>query len=56
MLREKYPQAYFGGLVALSKMIRWETAEEMLSGGSMTPDEIIEKLEQRVGPQGRKLF
>ena len=22
----------------------------------MTPDEIIEKLEQRVGPQGRKLF
>ena len=54
VLREKYPQAYFSGLVALSKMIRWETAEEMLSGGSMTPDEIIEKLEQRVGPQGRK--
>jgi hypothetical protein len=56
VLREKFPQAYFGGLVALSKMIRWETAEEMLSGGSMTPDEIIEKLEQRVGPEGRKLF
>jgi hypothetical protein len=33
-----------------------DTAEEMLSGGSMTPDEIIEKLEQRVGPEGRKLF
>ena len=57
VLREKFPQAYFGGLVALSKMIRWETAEEMLSGGgSMTPDEIIEKLEARVGPEGRKLF
>jgi hypothetical protein len=57
VLREKHPQAYFGGLVALSKMIRWETAEEMLSGGgSMTPDEIIERLEQRVGPEGRKLF
>ena len=57
VLREKFPQAYFGGLVALSRMIRWETAEEMLSGGgSMTPDEIIEKLEQRVGPEGRKLF
>jgi hypothetical protein len=57
VLREKFPQAYFGGLVALAKMIRWETAEEMPSGGgSMTPDEIIEKLEQRVGPEGRKLF
>jgi hypothetical protein len=55
-LAEKYPQAYFGGAVALAKAIRWETAEEMLPGGSMTPDEIIEKLERRVGPQGRKLF
>jgi hypothetical protein len=27
VLREKFPQAYFGGLVALAKMIRWETAE-----------------------------
>jgi hypothetical protein len=44
VLREKFPQAYFGGLVALSKKIRWETAEEMLSGGSMTPGEIIEKV------------
>ena len=56
VLREKYPQAYFSGLVALSKMIRWETAEEMLSDGGMTPEEIMEKLEERVGPQGRKLF
>jgi hypothetical protein len=56
VLREKYPQAYFGGLVALAKMIRWETAEEDLSGGGMTPEEIMDKLEQRVGPQGRKLF
>jgi hypothetical protein len=56
VLREKYPQAYFGGLVALAKMIRWETAEEMLSDGGMTPDEIMDKLEQSVGPDGRKLF
>ena len=56
VLREKYPQAYFGGLVALAKMIRWETAGEMLSDGGMTPDEIMDKLEQRVGPEGRKLF
>jgi hypothetical protein len=56
ILAEKYPQAYFGGAVALAKSIRWETAEEDLSGGGMTPEEIMDKLEQRVGPEGRKLF
>jgi hypothetical protein len=53
---EKYPQAYFGGAVALAKSIRWETAERDLSDGAMTPDEIMDKLEQRVGSKGRKLF
>jgi hypothetical protein len=28
----------------------------MLADGGMTPEEIMEKLEQRVGPEGRKLF
>jgi hypothetical protein len=55
-LAEKCPQAYFAGAVALGKSIRWETAEEDLSGGGMTPEEIMDKLEQRVGPEGRKLF
>jgi hypothetical protein len=27
ILAEKYAQAYFAGAVALSKMIRWETAD-----------------------------
>ena len=40
ILAEKYPQAYFGGAVALAKSIKWETAEEDLSGGGMTPEEI----------------
>jgi hypothetical protein len=56
ILAEKYPQAYFAGAVALAKSIKWETAEEDLSGGGMTPEEIMDKLEQRVGPKGRKLF
>jgi len=56
ILAEKYPQAYFGGAVALAQSIKWETTEEDLSGGGMTPEEIMDKLEQRVGPQGRKLF
>ena len=40
----------------MAESIRWETAEEDLSGGGMTPEEIMDKLEQRVGPEGRKLF
>ena len=29
VLREKHPQAYFGGLVALSKVIKWDAETEM---------------------------
>jgi hypothetical protein len=57
ILAEKYPHAYFSGMVALSKVMRWETATD--AGGfdrAMTPDEIMDKLEKRVGPKGRKLF
>jgi hypothetical protein len=42
----KYPQAFFGGMVAMTKVIRWETA--MDAGGfdhTMTPDEIMDRLE-----------
>ena len=57
VLREKHPQAYFSGLVALSKLIRWETEEEAdAASGIMTPEQIMDKLEARVGPKGRKLF
>ena len=57
ILAEKYPHAYFSGMVALSKVMRWETATD--AGGfdrAMTPDENMDKLEKRVGPKGRKLF
>jgi hypothetical protein len=54
-LADKNPQAYFNGAVALARVIKWETDEEQ-GGGAMTPDEIIAKLEQRVGPEGRRLF
>jgi hypothetical protein len=57
ILAEKYPQAYFAGAVALSKVIRWETADiGALDERGLTPDEIMDRLEQRVGPEGRKLF
>jgi len=56
VLREKYPQAYFGGLVALSKIIKWDAAETEMFDKTLSPEEIMDKLEQRVGPEGRKLF
>ena len=56
VLADKYPQAYFAGLVTLSKVIRWEVGMAGEFDRSLTPDEIMVKLEQRVGPEGRKLF
>ena len=55
ILREKYPQAYFAGLVALAKIVRVEDLTPELDRG-LTPDEIMVKLEQRVGPEGKRLF
>jgi hypothetical protein len=54
--RDKYPQTYFGGLVALSKIIRWEDATASEFDRALTPEEIMDRLEKRVGPEGRKLF
>jgi hypothetical protein len=57
VLAEKYPQAFFSGMVAMSKVIRWETGADAASfSRTLTPDEVMDKLEERVGPEGRKLF
>jgi hypothetical protein len=46
VLREKHPQAYFGGLVALSKVIKWDAAETEMFDKTLSPEEIMDKLEQ----------
>ena len=56
VLREKHPQAYFNGLVALSKVIRWEDVTDDAADRGLTPEEIMDRLEERVGPKGRRLF
>ena len=57
VLAEKHPQAFFGGMVAMSKIVRWDTTTDDTGfRRTMTPDEIMDKLEERVGPEGRKLF
>jgi len=54
VLREKHPQAYIGGLVALSKVIKWDAAETEMFDKTLSPEEIMDMLEQRVGPEGRR--
>ena len=41
--------------MAMTKVIRWETDAASFSR-TLTPEEVMDKLEERVGPEGRKLF
>jgi hypothetical protein len=44
-------------MLAIAKLAKWdEVAERTDFSRSMTPDEIMNTLEQRVGPKGRALF
>jgi hypothetical protein len=56
VLREKYPQAYFQGIVSLARMIRWEVGGVGAYDRPRSPEEVMAKLEDRVGPEGRPLF
>jgi hypothetical protein len=55
-MREKHPEIYFQCMVKLALA---HPAELYPPGGSdrrYTPEEIMEELEERVGPEGRRLF
>ena len=56
VLREKYPQAYFQGIVSLARIIKWDVDPTGAFNRTLSPEEIMDKLEERVGPEGRKLF
>ena len=53
---KKYPAQFFAGMVTLAKVIRWEIGELGAFDQPRSPEEVIERLEQRIGPEGRKLF
>jgi len=53
---EKYPQQYLAAMVTLSKVMRWEVGEAGAFDRPSTPDEVMDRLEQRIGPQARKMF
>ena len=42
--------------MALSRVIRWEDVSKRAFDRTLTPDQIMDRLEERVGPEGRKLF
>jgi 2-polyprenyl-3-methyl-5-hydroxy-6-metoxy-1,4-benzoquinol methylase len=56
ILRAKYPQAYFQGIVSLARIIKWDVDPTGSFDRTLSPEEIMDKLEERVGPEGRKLF
>jgi hypothetical protein len=56
VLRRKYPQAYYQGIVSLARIIRWEAGPVGAYNRPSSPEEILNELEERVGPEGRRLF
>ena len=42
--------------MSLARIIRWDVDPTRAFDRTLTPDEIMDKLEERVGPEGRKLF
>jgi 2-polyprenyl-3-methyl-5-hydroxy-6-metoxy-1,4-benzoquinol methylase len=51
ILRAKYPQAYFQGIVSLARIIRWDVDPTDAFDRTLSPEEIMDKLEERVGPK-----
>jgi hypothetical protein len=55
-LAEEQPATYFAGAVSLAKVMRIELGKSGEFDRRMTPEEIIDKLEQRIGHEGRVIF
>jgi hypothetical protein len=51
-----YPQAYFQGIVSLARIIEWDVDPTGAFDRRLSPEEIMDELEKRVGLEGRKLF
>ena len=44
----------FQGIMSLARIIRWDV--DPAFDRALSPEEIMDELEKRVGPEGRKLF
>ena len=55
-LAEQQPAAYFAGAVSLAKVMRIELGKPGEFDRPMTPEEIIDRLEQRIGHLANKIL
>jgi hypothetical protein len=46
----------FQGIMSLARIIKWDVDPTGALDRPLSPEEIMDKLEQRVGPEGRRLF
>jgi hypothetical protein len=56
VMARKYTPAYYAGIVSLARVMRIELGKPGEFERQQTPEEIIDKLEERIGPKGRALF
>jgi hypothetical protein len=55
-MRKKHPEIYFQCMVKLALVQSAELGRPTPFERQYTPEEVIARLEQRVGPEGRQLF
>src|SRR6516162_5254172 len=56
VMRKKHPEIYFQCMVKLALVQRAELDQPRPYEWQYTPEEVVARLEQRVGPEGRRLF
>jgi hypothetical protein len=56
IVREKYPEIYFQGMVKLAVVHRVELGQPKAFDKPRTVEEALDQLEEQVGPRGRREF
>ncbi len=56
IVREKFPEVYFQSLVKLAMIHRIELGQPQAFEQPRTREELLQKMEERAGPAGRKML
>jgi hypothetical protein len=56
IMREKHPEMYFRSMVKLALVHRIELSQPRDFDRPRSPEEVLAELEERVGPEGRRMF
>lgn len=52
----KYPELYFQGMIKLAQVHRFEVGQPNDFDGAKTREEVMERVNERFGPQGKVMF